>query len=89
MSEGREVLLQRTRRSLTVRDAIATARIRSDLGWFAPLTVLAATGVLLVVVADAVSRSTGGNSQALFWVGLLLVYLPIVWRLTAIGALRV
>jgi len=51
--------------------------------------VSAATGVLLVVVADALSRSTASRSQALFWCGLLLVYLPIVWRLTAAGASRV
>jgi hypothetical protein len=89
VSEGREVVLRRTRDPRTPHRAIAIVRVRSELGWFAPLTVLAATGVLLVVVADAVSRSTAGESQALFWVGLLLVYLPIVWRLTAVGALRV
>jgi hypothetical protein len=71
-----------------LRGALAGARARSALGWFAPLTVLAVTGVLLVVVADARSRSMTSSSQALFWCGLLLVYLPIVWRLISVGASR-
>lgn len=51
------------------------------LGWFPILTLLASAGLALIAVADARSRSMHSSSQTLFWIGLVIVYAPIVARL--------
>jgi hypothetical protein len=45
------------------------------------LVATASIGLLLVAVADARSRSMASESQTLFWLGLIVVYAPIVGRL--------
>lgn len=88
ISAARRTASRASSGSRALRSASARSCPRNAVGWFAPLTVLAVTGVLLVVVADARSRSTTSSSQTFFWCGLLLVYLPIVWRLIAVGVSR-
>lgn len=66
-------------------DAASAVRRRSYL---APLTVCAAGGLFAVAGADALARSTRSSSQALFWVGLLAIFVPIVLRLLGRGAPR-
>ncbi len=51
------------------------------LGWFPVLALLASLGLALIAVADARSRSMQSSSQALFWIGLAIVYAPIAARL--------
>jgi hypothetical protein len=61
---------------------------QADWGWFPALTVPTAVGIVLIVIGDALSRSTLSSSQAFFWVGLLVLYVPIVLRLCSPGAGR-
>jgi hypothetical protein len=51
------------------------------LGRLPVLVATASIGLLLVAVADARSRSMSSDSQVLFWLGLIVVYAPIVGRL--------
>jgi hypothetical protein len=64
------------------------ARTSSPLGGLPLLAATAALGLLLVVVAYARSRSLTSSSQALFWIGLLVIYVPIVLRLALPAARR-
>jgi hypothetical protein len=45
------------------------------------LVAIASIGLLLVAVEDARARSMSSGSQALFWLGLIVIYAPIVGRL--------
>jgi glycosyltransferase involved in cell wall biosynthesis len=54
-----------------------------DLGWIAPLTLLAAAGLLLVALSDAFSRSGGPAAAPLLWAGLAVILLPCTLRLSA------
>lgn len=51
------------------------------LGWLPPLVAIASIGLLLIAIADAGSRSMSSGSQTLFWLGLILIYVPIAARL--------
>ncbi len=69
--------------------ASATAR---PLVWspfaLAGLIVTTATGVLLVAIAYHGARLNRSWADALFWVGLLVVFLPVAFRLTGRQASR-
>lgn len=56
---------------------VRTAR----LGLLPSLAVTAAVGLLLISVADTAARGSQPWAMGLFWVGLLLVVLPVVARL--------
>ena len=47
-----------------------------------------ASGLLLVALADAFSRSGGSHGEALFWTGLLVIFIPFVLRLASSEARR-
>ncbi len=55
----------------------------SRLGRVPPIALTSASGVALVSVADALSRSGGPFAQPLFWLGLLVIFLPIIARLAS------
>jgi hypothetical protein len=59
-----------------------------DLGWIAPLTLLAAAGLLLVALSDALSRSGGPAAAPLLWAGLAVILLPCTLRLSASSPTR-
>ncbi|MBO0686203.1 MAG: hypothetical protein J2P45_23895, partial [Candidatus Dormibacteraeota bacterium] len=50
--------------------------LRDTWGWFFPLLVVAAVGVLVLALADERARASAVGAVPLFWVGLLLAYLP-------------
>ena len=54
---------------------------RATLGWLPLLVATSAVGLLLVALADARSRSMTSTSQTLFWLGIVVIYAPIVARL--------
>jgi hypothetical protein len=64
---------------------VGTAR-RIDLGQFPVLAVVAALGILLCAVANALSRETLGPSPLLLWAGVALIAVPIFYRLGSAGA---
>jgi hypothetical protein len=71
------------------RPGAPDARARTVvLGWLPALGLVTASGVLLCASANALSRSTLSSSQALFWLGLLAIYAPIVARLCATTVAR-
>jgi hypothetical protein len=53
------------------------------LGRLPLIAFLAALGLLVVSVADALSRATITESPLIYWSGLLLIGLPIFWRLVS------
>jgi 4-amino-4-deoxy-L-arabinose transferase-like glycosyltransferase len=60
-----------------------------ELAAFPLLATSAAFGLLLIVIADARSRSTASSSQVLFWFGLGVLFVPIVVRLASAAPKRV
>ncbi|CAN5696708.1 hypothetical protein BH24ACT5_BH24ACT5_28490 [soil metagenome] len=52
------------------------------------LAFVAAAGLLVVTIGDAASRSGRFDGHALFWLGILLIILPIVWRVLINGVSR-
>jgi hypothetical protein len=59
---------------------------RFALGAAPALALVAAIGLALISSANNGARLGDSGSEALFWVGLLLIYLPIVLRLFGRGA---
>jgi hypothetical protein len=57
-------------------------------GWLPALSVVGSCGLLLVSIADALSRSGGSGGELLFWGGLLTVVVPVAARLTSVNATR-
>ena len=51
------------------------------LGAVPLLAAISALGLLVLAIGDARSRQTISSSQLPFWVGLLLIYIPIAFRL--------
>jgi hypothetical protein len=62
--------------------AIDTVQVNS-WGWLPALSLTSAIGLLLVAVADTLSRSAAGQYELLFWAGLLLMIVPIAARLAS------
>ena len=59
-----------------------------NVRWFALLTLSSAIGLAVCATGDALSRSTRSASQLPFWVGLLVILIPIVARLLSQTATR-
>jgi hypothetical protein len=52
-------------------------------GWLPALSLVGAVGLLLVAVADTLSRSGQGQYESVFWLGLLVLTVPIAARLAS------
>ena len=52
-------------------------------GWLPALSLTSASGLLLVAIADTLSRSMAGQYDGLLWAGLLIMIVPIAARLAA------
>ena len=50
--------------------------------------LVASFGLLLVTIADALSRSGHAGAEPVFWLGLLTILLPITWRVASADATR-
>jgi hypothetical protein len=57
-------------------------------GWLPVLSLVVASGLLVVSLAYLYSRAGEGGSLVLFWLGVLLTVLPIAARLTSASASR-
>jgi hypothetical protein len=53
------------------------------LGHLAPIALAAGAGLLVCSLANALSRATLAPSPLLYWAGILLIALPIFYRLTS------
>lgn len=58
------------------------ARPKPTSGHFAPIALAAGIGLLVCSLANALSRG-GGDPSLLYWAGVLLIALPIFYRLTS------
>jgi hypothetical protein len=54
----------------------------------AAIAIIASFGVLLVAEADIRSRSSGPDAYGLFWAGLLLIFVPVAWRVCRVRTER-
>lgn len=52
-------------------------------GWLPALCLTSAFGLLLISVADTLSRLAAGKYESLFWAGLLVIIVPIAARLAS------
>ncbi len=52
-------------------------------GWLPVLSVIGALGLLLVALANALSRLGVGEYESLLWTGVLLLFIPFVVRLVS------
>jgi hypothetical protein len=59
------------------------ARLRAKTGHLAPITLCAGLGILLCSYANALSRQLLHPSELILWAGVLLIALPIFYRLTS------
>lgn len=66
----------------------ATQAKEARWGWFPALTLLNATALVLVSVAFTASRNEQEWSTALFWLSLLLIFVPTAYRLTVVSIAR-
>src|ERR1700709_1471006 len=58
-------------------------RSRPEVGHLAPLALSAGVGLLLCAVANALSRATLTPAMPFYWGGILLLAVPIFYRLTS------
>jgi hypothetical protein len=58
----------------------------SELGHLAPIVLSTGLGLLLCSVANALSRATLAPAMPIYWVGILVLALPIFYRLTGAEA---
>jgi hypothetical protein len=56
---------------------------RDGLGRFPAIALIAATGLLLCAIANTLARATDGNPILLYWLGILVIALPVFYRLTS------
>jgi hypothetical protein len=60
----------------------------AGLGWLPLVGIVSAGGLLLIAVADLMSRRSITGAPILFWVGLVLLLAPATLRLLGVGATR-
>ncbi len=58
----------------------------ADLGWLPALSVTAATGLLAVALSDMAARAAVPAAALVFWLGLLLLVIPVAGRLFSSSA---
>lgn len=58
----------------------------SDLGHLAPIVLSTGLGLLLCSLANALSRATLAPAMPVYWVGILVLAVPIFYRLTSADA---
>jgi hypothetical protein len=70
---------------LATREEAAPAASSSDfaLGHLPAIALTTGLGFLLCAVANALSRATEGYPMLLYWLGVLLIAVPIFYRLTS------
>jgi hypothetical protein len=56
---------------------------KGRFGHFAPIVLTAGAGLLVCSIANALSRATLAPSPLIYWAGILIVALPIFYRLTS------
>src|SRR5438045_3020412 len=53
-----------------------------NVGWTAVTVALAGFGLALAAVADALARSGADSAgEPLLWIALIIIFVPIFWRL--------
>lgn len=74
--------------SAQARDQAVTAARAKGWGWLPALSLVGACGLLLVAVANTLSRSGVDWAEPLFWAGLLTLVGPFIVRLASAGVVR-
>jgi hypothetical protein len=86
---GSKSLIQRQSTASRGREsrAIANAKL-FRWGWLPALSVTGASGLLVIAFADAAARSNDAAATWVFWLGILLLVVPMAARLLSTGAER-
>ena len=73
-----------TRSKTKAAPAAGVAKSRAaSIGHFAPIALAVGLGLLICSVADALSRATLAHAMPVYWVGVLVIALPLLYRLTS------
>jgi len=64
------------------------ARPRPETGWIAPIALCCGVGLLVCSFANTLAREALDPSSLIYWAGVLLIALPIFYRLTSNEASR-
>jgi hypothetical protein len=75
-------------RRSSLNGSTSSSPLYGPLGSVPFVLATSAGGVLLVALADALSRSGRSYGELLFWPGLLLIFIPVVARLLSPAARR-
>jgi len=75
-------------RPIDAGTTIAAVQVASGLGMLPLLAITAALGLLVIAVADGMSRSASPNALAVWWAGYALLGVPILGRLLRSGPSR-
>lgn len=67
---------------------VSAADVTRTRSWLPALSLTSASGLLLVAIADTLSRSMAGQYDGLLWVGLLIMIVPIAARLASAAPTR-
>ncbi len=74
---------------LVNKDTMPIPTLAADgWGWLPVLSLTSAVGVFLLALAYNGGRDAAQWADALFWFGLLVLFLPIAGRLLSLGASR-
>lgn len=60
---------------------VSPARIEEGLGALPLLSVLIGAGLLIIAVAGNAARAGQAWAEPLFWIGLAVIVVPVLWRL--------
>jgi hypothetical protein len=76
------------KRGFPKRLGAASGRARSwpEVGHLAPIVLSTGLGLLLCSVANALSRATLAPAMPVYWIGILILAVPIFYRLTSAEA---
>ena len=75
--------------SLTAARDWLTTTHATAWGWLPTLAISSACGLLCIAIADRGARSDAGWVDLLFWLGLLIIFVPLAMRLFTEGAERI
>jgi len=65
----------------TVKEKRQAATHSSEWGWMPALTLVSSFGLMVISVANMRWRVNAGGATMMFWVGLMVIYLPFALRM--------
>ena len=87
-STAMTIRISTTSEGFHVTKDLVTVSANKDWGWLPALSLVSAFGVFLLAVADNAGRMSISWADLLFWIGLLVLFVPVAARLLSFKASR-